>query len=154
MYSPLLLIYGFLAAGAALLLEVVFGGFIHPETTFSLIGAVFIVIAAFVEEGSKWIFFRQFHHHYHEHLTKSNPFTFGLLFGTGYAILEILLIWLGFKPSSLAFLPIIGILALHLLTSLFFAYYLFRLAKRVLHHTLSLLLGMTILHAAYNLFLV
>lgn len=154
MLYPLLLIYGFLAAGAALLLEVVFGGFIFPETTFPLIGAGFIVVAALIEEGSKWIFFRQFHHRYHEHLTKSHPFTFGLLFGAGYAILEILLIWLGFKSSSATFLPIMGILALHLLTSLFFAYYLFRLAKRVLHHTISLLLGMTVLHAAYNLFLV
>lgn len=154
MYSPLLLIYGFLAAAAALLFEIAIGSLFPPETALSFGGVTFIIVAAFFEESSKWIFFRQFYVRYHEYLSQPAPFTFGLLFGTGFALLETLLIWFGLKSSPFTLLPLLGIISLHLLTSLFFAYYLFRLTPRVLHHTLSLILGMTVLHAAYNLFLV
>lgn len=144
-----LLIYGFLAAAAALLLEVMAGSFTSSLSAVTP-SVAFVLIAAFIEEGSKFVFFRQFARRFHKELEFPNGFLLGLLFGLGFSLVEFGLIFSGFKAWAL--FPVLSIVALHLLTSLFFAFYLFRPVPGTRFHTLSLLGGMVAIHAAFNLF--
>ncbi|MEP7163022.1 MAG: hypothetical protein ABI747_04670 [Candidatus Moraniibacteriota bacterium] len=153
-----LFIYGFLSAAAALLLQVVataLGGSlteIAASTGFISLSVLFLFAAALIEEGSKWIFFRQFRVRLGDTLSSPSPFGLGVIFGLGFSLVEIGLIAFSLKTFSI--LPLAGIIGVHILTSLFYSYYLFRLTPRVLSHTLFLLALTTLLHACYNLFLV
>lgn len=142
----LALIYGFLAAAAALLLETLSGSFIP---SFRLIS---FLLPALLEEGSKWIVFRQLRIHLEKSLVPSSPFFLGLLFGLGFSSIEVgLILWNTHLPPLFS---LGGIVLVHIITSLFFAYYLFRLAPRTLFHTLFLIGLMTLFHASYNAFFV
>lgn len=145
----LLIVYGFFAASAALLVEILVGAS-SPASTPSLPpGVLFIILAASIEEGSKWLFLRQFHLRYGTVLTPPALLLAGILFGVGFSMLELLLITAGFK--ALAWFPLFGILSLHLLTSLAFALYLLGPARHTLLRTIGLSLGMVALHTLYNL---
>ena len=150
-------IYGFLAATAALLLAVLFltgmpngaAQMSAPEDWLSL-SVTLLFFFSFLEEGSKWIFFRQLHKQIMERFTPPSPLTMGMLFGLGFSSLEVGLIVFGLKSFDL--FPLLGIIFLQTLTSLFYAYYLFRQAPRTLFHTVFLVFFVSALHLAYNLF--
>lgn len=154
----LLLISGTVAAGLAIISEIVvasaglsFGTDITywaPDATGTQV-AVFIAgifLLAAVEEAIKFTVLRT----QLLQLPTASTILPSLLFGTGFATVEIWLL-LGTAPDlSVSFVPSAGIAAIHLLTTL--AYGLIPPNAPRVHAVIALLIGIGA-HAFYNMFL-
>lgn len=107
--------------------------------------------AALFEEIAKYLFLRQYALRYLEQITLPTQETLllGALFGGGFALVELTLILGSSDPHS--FLPLLGIGILHILTSLFFAFFLFhRSLNRPLFAPCPILIA-ALLHMGYNM---
>lgn len=143
------LILGFLSSTFALLFEVVFASFFFvPDTALealTLSTGPGLFLFAFAEEAAKVLFIWRGRNL----IGKEISFlSFGLLFGGSFAFLEYFLIFFMENPWSVAAL---GILAIHLITSVLLAYLLWKspTVKRLLFGFVLATLG----HFLYNVFL-
>lgn len=158
MYLILAFIYGFVAAAAALLIEtmlgIVSGNTVIVETVPLIRNAALPLLmvgtAAVIEELSKWVFLRQFDVRFRGHGTAPSRLLFGSLFGLGFASLELVLISSFFSLVPQNFLSFIGIASLHITTSVCFAYALLGPLPPARLKTWGLILGLSLLHTAYN----
>jgi hypothetical protein len=140
--------YGFFAACAGLLLQILLTALFGENFSTVSPGMLFILAAAFTEEVAKFIFLLQAFRRFGESVLQ---FLSLVAFGVGFALLEVLFAFF-MNPRDLPPLPLLTTNALlHIITSL-----LLGLALR--HFTLSRLLllaslvGVTLLHTLYNLF--
>lgn len=159
-----IIIFGILSSCFALLFEMVILTFplFSDDILYSFLplsnGEVFtfgtflaLLGAALFEEVSKYLFLRQYAFRYIESVTLSTQeiFVLGTLFGMGFAIVELALIVGGSDPYS--FLPLLGIALLHSITSLLFAFSLFRYSLSRRLFVLYCILAAIFLHMAYNI---
>lgn len=137
-------IYGFLAAAAALFLEVFF------EYTFSLplppISIPLFFLAASIEEGAKFLFLLQLGRRF------PGAFSLGraLAFGLGFAAVELFLV--STRMSIMTPTPLFGIVVVHVSTVLFLFLGIRSYGSWSLAPWLALA-SVTVLHTTYNVFL-
>ena len=141
-------IFGLLASLGALILELLLASFfIDPST----LGSAFVpstfslLLFAIIEEASKIVFFLQATR---RTATSSRPLSTGIAFGIGFASLEYFaLSYIQNLPSG----PLYGILLVHLITSIFLAFFVSKYqSKKAL---LILLACLATLHFGYNILL-
>ncbi len=144
-------IFGLLASFGALLVELLYTSFTVSSTSLA-IGTTPItpslsdlLILALIEEVSKIVFFLRSAHF---NTTPYNTPLFAIGFGAGFASLEYFAVSFLSLPVSG---PIIGILAVHILTALLLIYGLKdRLDKKRVLFVLAII---TLIHFGYNAFL-
>jgi len=150
-----LLLFGILSACFALLFEVgilSIGKFTDP--TFSPIeftGIFTLFLVAAIEEISKFAFMRQYTKRFLSlgSIDMKTVLVLGFLFGLGFAIPEIALSFQFLSLPSL--LPLVGVLALHIVTSILFAFFIIR-KKDALFPSFLPVFGLIItIHLLYNL---
>lgn len=143
---PLAFVYGFLAASASLLLEVL-GALLIPGFTFDGPGPSLLVVVGLIEECCKVILFLRLGRSLE--LPKQRwPIIFG--FSSGFFGAEFALIHITTGPVTGSLFPIIGLACLHFITSAMIIFWIWpRRGKRG-----ELLLGIGLLglfHAVYNI---
>jgi len=145
-----LFFYGFLAGCAGLLLQILFLTFFGEETTITNPGLVFLFAAALAEETTKLLFLIQAFRRY---AIPSLTLPSLLLFGFGFALIEVLLFFFAGSSSreDIPLLPLSANILVHLATTLFLGFLLkyFPFPGRFVFGGLAFV---TLLHALYNLF--
>lgn len=150
-----LLIFGMLSACFALLFEIGILSFSHltdPSLTPLNFASLFtLLLAAAIEEISKFAFLKQYVKRYLPGgSAERTKFLFlGIFFGIGFALPEIALTSQFF--SFPLFPPILGILALHLMTSILLAFFVLRRKDSSVHSMLFPLGLVIVIHLVYNL---
>lgn len=148
-----IVIFGALSASFALLLEIgilSLGDITTPTFVAPRLSDFFTLFAAsLIEEFSKFLFLLQYTRRFFATLSPSlwGMLLLGLLFGIGFSIPEFALA-LSTSPDSL--LPLVGIMALHIVTSMIIAtLVLYRRSRSLIE--LALFLGSAVaLHFLYN----
>lgn len=138
-----LILYGLLAASGALFLES-FSLAVIPEGIGVL--PAFLIGASFIEEIFKWLLLARFAKAHP--IIKHSPLLIGFVFGLGFFIFEFGLITSGYKSFPL--LPLGGILLVHLVTSVVYAWGIYSSKEKGFIRSTTLILAMTTLHALYN----
>lgn len=138
--------YGFLAACAGLLLQILLLSLFGTETTLTSPSLIFLLSAASIEELAKLLFLVQALRRFGSQALNLAQL---ILFGLGFATLELGFVFFQ-SPHSLPSLPLLGLNAfLHIGTSVILGMALGRLAKPLV---LIVLIGVTLLHGLYNFY--
>ncbi|MFZ2299812.1 MAG: PrsW family glutamic-type intramembrane protease [Candidatus Moraniibacteriota bacterium] len=159
MLAILAILFGILAAGSALIAELLIASFspvpITLEGTFSFVVFFAIVGIALIEEIVKYVFLRQYVRRFFAQETPSlkASLSLGTLFGLGFAAPEIYLATGVFQSFPLLAFP--SILAVHIMTSVAFALFLFSSSPRFTGPkrqllVFSLIAAAVLLHTLYN----
>ncbi len=145
-----LFFYGFLAGCAGLLLQILFLTLFGEETTVTNPGLVFLFAAALAEEATKLLFLIQAFRRY---AIPSLTLPSLLLFGFGFALIEVLLFFFADSSSreGIPLLPLSANIFFHLTTTIFLGF-LLRRFPFPRHFLLGGLALVTSLHVLYNFF--
>lgn len=144
------LLFGALSASFALIIEIlILINALSFQDFFVLLGA------AVIEELSKYIFLKQ----YAKQFIITFPFTvtkavvLGSSFGLGFTILELSLMSYKLQIATIPFWAIFGSASLHIITSIIFAIFLFRLWRTLYQKRFTNLIAIALaifLHILYN----
>ncbi|OGI15039.1 MAG: hypothetical protein A3E38_03295 [Candidatus Moranbacteria bacterium RIFCSPHIGHO2_12_FULL_54_9] len=148
------IIFGALAGSFALILELVTlpgDALITGPSQYFAFGSIFTLLGvALIEETSAYLFLRQYALRYFPGTLASVRATLlsGLLFGIGFASLEIaLILW---NSSGWLVWPLFGILFIHIVTSLIFALFLLYFSQKRPWFAPAPIAGALVLHTLYN----
>lgn len=157
MSYPMIAIFGLLAASMAVIIEIITlgapGVTSYPLSAINFSSIFALLAVAIVEEGTKYIFLRQYIRRFLQDRAPSlkTAVALGFAFGLGFASLEIAFILFDTTKAGVALWPLTGILSLHIATSILLATVLSRTLKSSLF-TLAPALGSVIgIHVLYNL---
>ena len=148
------LIFGALAGSFALALELVAlpgDALITDPSQYFAFNSIFTLLGvALIEETSAYLFLRQYALRYFPNTLANirETLLIGILFGIGFASLEIALI-LG-SGSEWLFWPICGILFIHTVTGLIFALSLLYFSQKRPWFAPAPIAGALVLHTLYN----
>lgn len=148
--KPILL--GIIAAGGALVFEFIFSlffpGIIVPKNLFLQTVTLSLVIAAAIEESFKFlVIYKSFFC-----LENSkNIILSSLLFGLGFSLAEIAILNLSeISYNFNVYMNILGIIFIHMLTSVFIGYMILKLKKITPFLALAIILLAFAAHLSYN----
>lgn len=148
-----LLLFGFLSAVFALAIELLLTGIpsvaLDTLAILSFQAIPILLSLALVEEGSKYLFLRQYARRF---FTASKPLLrdtllLGTTFGIGFALPEILL--LQYAPLSPPLLAFVGTASLHILTSVALAIAIFSFSEKR-RARFFVLAAVILFHTFYN----
>lgn len=145
---PLFFFYGFFAACAGLLLQIFLLILLGSEVDVLNPSSLFLIAAAFIEELTKLVFLWQASRRFGDSIFR---FTSLMVFGLGFAILEILF-GLFLNPHDLSPLVLIATNGFfHILTTILLGLTLRRFSPSSIA-LWGILAALTLLHSLYNLF--
>lgn len=150
-------IFGLLAASMAVIIEIITlgapGVTSYPISVINFSSVFSILAVASVEEGTKYLFLRQYIRRFLKDraLSLKTAALLGFAFGLGFASLEIAFILFGAPKAGMAVWPLVGILTLHTVTSILLAVVLSRSLKSRLFTPLGVLGSVIGIHILYNL---
>lgn len=149
-----IVLFGLLSACFALLIEIgvlSLGDITNPTfTPFNFSSLHTLLLLAVIEEVSKFLFLAQFAKRFFSetHAMLHLALLLGILFGIGFSAPEF---FLSIHSLVTDFTPIISVVALHILTSILLAYYVFFTHKKQPLFLLAFLALAISLHVLYNL---
>ena len=150
-------IFGALSASFALLIELVVLNLDHLQEfsspTFDASSLLLLVAVALIEELGKYLFLRQYLLRYFKatSISLKTALYLGFFFGSGFSSLEVAFASAD-QTIPLAFFPLLGIVLIHILTSLILVSFLRFQNKQFSSFILPLILA-TLVHFFYNSFL-